>query len=125
MEYYQAWASRVDFNKKEVLVEEAVSGGRAAGKGKGREFRVKYDKLVIAVGCYAQTFGVKGVAENAYFLKDVSDARNIRKRVLSCFEAASLPTTSEDRRKELLHFAIVGGGRTFPRTPPAFRILEP
>ena len=47
-------------------------------------FDVHYDKLVIAVGCYSQTFGTKGVKENAFFLKDVADARKIRTRVLEC-----------------------------------------
>jgi NADH dehydrogenase FAD-containing subunit len=40
--------------------------------------------LVVAVGCYSQTFGTPGVRENALFLKDVGDARRIRKRILDC-----------------------------------------
>jgi len=46
------------------------------------------------------------------FLKDVGDARKIRNRILACFEAAALPTTSDEQRKQLLNFAIVGGGPT-------------
>lgn len=46
------------------------------------------------------------------FLKDVGDARKIRNRILACFEAAALPTTSEEMRRTLLNFAIVGGGPT-------------
>ena len=46
------------------------------------------------------------------FLKDVGDARRIRNRILACFEAAALPTTTDEQRKELLNFAIVGGGPT-------------
>lgn len=45
-------------------------------------------------------------------MKDVGDARRIRKRVLECFEIASLPTTSEKLREQLLRFAVVGGGPT-------------
>jgi NADH dehydrogenase FAD-containing subunit len=30
-----------------------------------REYEIKYDKLVIATGCYNQTFGTPGVKENA------------------------------------------------------------
>jgi NADH dehydrogenase FAD-containing subunit len=30
-----------------------------------QEYDVKYDKLVIATGCYNQTFGTPGVKENA------------------------------------------------------------
>ena len=40
--------------------------------------------MVVSVGCYSQTFGIEGVRENALFLKDVGDARKIRKRILEC-----------------------------------------
>lgn len=65
---------------------------------------------MATVGCYSQTFGTKGVKENAYFMKDVGDARLIRRRVLECFEFASLPTTNNKLREQLLTFDIVGGG---------------
>lgn len=51
---------------------------------KGKLFHLDYDKLVVAVGCYSQTFNTPGVRENALFLKDVSDAIKIRKRILDC-----------------------------------------
>jgi NADH dehydrogenase FAD-containing subunit len=34
-------------------------------------FELQWDKLVIAVECYSQTFGTPGVRENVLFLKDV------------------------------------------------------
>jgi NADH dehydrogenase FAD-containing subunit len=40
---------------------------------KGRMFDITYDKLVVTVGCYSQTFGTPGVKEHAFFLKDVGD----------------------------------------------------
>ncbi|KAI9750091.1 MAG: hypothetical protein M4579_006607 [Chaenotheca gracillima] len=133
--YCQGWADDIDFNAKTVTVEEAVRDPRSANAltdarrrgitgaaqdkgvaqekdGKGQLFDVEFDKLIIAVGCYTQTFGTKGVKENAIFLKDVGDARRIKKRILECFETAYLPTTSDDLRRQLLHFAIVGGGPT-------------
>ncbi|KAH8816431.1 pyridine nucleotide-disulfide oxidoreductase-like protein [Xylogone sp. PMI_703] len=135
VEYYQGWADSVDFNEKIVRVETttlnqptgSTVGTSAESTGtiapsisnpdtppgrRGEIFDLKYDKLVIAVGCYSQTFGTKGVKENAYFLKDVGDARKIRKRILECFETAALPTTSVELQKKLLNFAIVGGGPT-------------
>ncbi|KAJ9608073.1 hypothetical protein H2200_007061 [Cladophialophora chaetospira] len=75
-------------------------------------FPIHYDKLVIAVGTYSQTFGTKGVREHAWFLKDVRDAVGIRRRIFELFELASLPIMPEDTKKYLLHFAIVGGGPT-------------
>ncbi|KAA8909833.1 pyridine nucleotide-disulfide oxidoreductase-domain-containing protein [Sphaerosporella brunnea] len=78
----------------------------------GKTFQLPYDKLVLSVGAYAQTFGIPGVRENAFFLKDVNDARRIRSRILARFEEASLPDCSEQDQRRLLHFAIVGGGPT-------------
>ncbi|KAK6332930.1 hypothetical protein TWF718_010758 [Orbilia javanica] len=121
VEYIQGWADDVSFDRKTITVEavptQLESGAHAnetgtSSVGRRELFDIKYDKLIVAVGCYSQTFGTKGVRENALFLKDVGDARKIRSRILECFETASLPTTSEYLRKNLLNFAIVGGGPT-------------
>jgi len=88
----------VNFNQKQIRIEEATSNqlpdptlSKAAlqdmkkcPQPKGQLFELAYDKLVVAVGCYSQTFGTPGVRENAFFLKDVMDARKIRYRVLEC-----------------------------------------
>lgn len=125
--FLQGWADDVDFAEKTVTVEPSALdpdvGHALTGERKGNQsiqpagqkvptFKVSYDKLVIAVGCYSQTFGTKGVRENAFFLKDVGDARRIRKRILEIFEMAVLPTMTDKVRNDLLHFAIVGGGPT-------------
>ena len=77
-----------------------------------KPFVIDYDKLVISVGAYAQTFGVPGVKEHATFLKTVADARRIRNRIIECFEQASQPHLTDTQRAGLLHFAVVGGGPT-------------
>ncbi|KAL2060585.1 hypothetical protein VTL71DRAFT_9226 [Oculimacula yallundae] len=129
VEFFQGWADDVNFNQKKIQVEEKpvnlpqqIPSSEASGvsgidksskaKHKGKTFELNYDKLVIAVGCYSQTFNTPGVRENALFLKDVGDARKIRKRILECFETASCPTTSDTLRDQLLNFAVVGGGPT-------------
>ncbi|QRW15191.1 NADH dehydrogenase [Ceratobasidium sp. AG-Ba] len=127
VELYQAWAEAVNFDAKYVTAQSNLQAGLDKDQG-GDKFRVHYDKvniillsnnprltllkLVIAPGAYSQTFGIPGVAQHANFLKDVSDARRIRQRVLSNFEKAALPTTTPEERDKLLHFAIVGGGAT-------------
>jgi NADH:ubiquinone reductase (non-electrogenic) len=75
-------------------------------------FSLRYDILVIAVGCNTNTFGIPGVEEHALFLKELSDARAIRQRIIDCLEQASLPDVDEVERKHLLHFVVVGGGPT-------------
>lgn len=75
-------------------------------------FDVSYDYLILAPGCVPNTFGTPGVAEHCLFMKNVSDAMAVRKLLFDLLEKASLPNCSEERKKELLHIAIVGGGPT-------------
>jgi NADH:ubiquinone reductase (non-electrogenic) len=37
-----------------------------------------YDYLVYAVGAETQTFGIPGVKERAYFMKEIKDAERVR-----------------------------------------------
>lgn len=142
IEYIQGWADDVNFVGKTVTVEPSVldpdvglaltgprkpneqqttsgysnsaNGVQMGGTGKNQvpTFPVSYDKLIIAVGTYSQTFNTKGVRENAFFLKDIRDAVAIRRRILALFELARLPIIPEETKKHLLHFAVVGGGPT-------------
>lgn len=75
-------------------------------------FQLEYDKLVVAVGAENNTFGIPGVEKHAHFLKELQDARRIRAAISDCFESASIPGISEEERKRLLHFVVVGGGPT-------------
>ncbi|RCI11237.1 hypothetical protein L249_7246 [Ophiocordyceps polyrhachis-furcata BCC 54312] len=105
-QFLQGWATDVDLERKVVRVEANTSSNV------GAEMEVAYDKLVLAMGCYSQTFGIEGVREHACFLRDIGDARVIRQRVLAVFEKAALPSTTDAERRKLLHFAVVGGGPT-------------
>lgn len=49
-----------------------------------KKFSIDYDKLVISVGAYSNTFGIPGVKEYGCFLKEVNDARRIRTKLLDC-----------------------------------------
>ena len=73
------------------------------------EFDLDYDYLVLAPGCEPNTFGTPGVAEHALFVKNVSDAMKIRKKLFDLLEKASLPHVDEQRARDLLHIAVVGG----------------
>ncbi|KAK2436916.1 external alternative NAD(P)H-ubiquinone oxidoreductase B2, mitochondrial [Trifolium repens] len=77
-----------------------------------QDFVVDYDYLIIAVGANVNTFNTPGVTEHCHFLKEVEDAQKIRRTVIDCFERASLPSVTDEEKKRILHFAIVGGGPT-------------
>ncbi|GAA6015423.1 hypothetical protein JCM11491_000426 [Sporobolomyces phaffii] len=115
--YYQAWADAIDLVQRRVTCMPAVGVAATSDEprklpGTGQSFELGFDKLVIAVGAYSQTFGTEGVKEYATFLKETKDARKIRARILECFELAAQPTLTDVDRRNVLHFVIVGGGPT-------------
>lgn len=103
--FIRASAEEVCFNEKLVEVSQMDTNGQKV------HFYVPYDKLVVAVGSVTNPHGVKGL-ENAFFLKDINDARMIRNKIIHNLELACLPTTSDADRRRLLSFCISGGGPT-------------
>ncbi|CAM9106009.1 unnamed protein product [Ascophyllum nodosum] len=97
--------TNVDFHKKTLRCQEVF---------KGILLDLDYDYLVIATGAQNNTFGVPGVKKenNVHFLKQLGDARDIRNRLLDCFERAANPFLSDQERSRLLSFIVVGGGPT-------------
>lgn len=71
----------------------------------------QYDRLILAMGSTNATHGVPGL-ENCFQLKTVSDAQQIRRRIMDNLERACFPSVSEVERKRLLSFVICGGGPT-------------
>lgn len=55
------------------------------------EFKISYDKLVIALGAEALTFGIQGVKENAIFLREVYHAQEIRRKLLLNLMLSDVP----------------------------------
>lgn len=55
------------------------------------KFKISYDKLVIALGAEALTFGIHGVKENAIFLREVHHAQEIRRKLLLNLMLSDIP----------------------------------
>lgn len=72
---------------------------------------IPFDYLIVATGSITDTFGVEGVAENAYFLKTLEEGVALKNHIICCFEAAA-GEPDDDLRKNLLTFVIAGGGAT-------------
>lgn len=45
-------------------------------------------------------------------LQEVEDAQRIRRTVIDCFERSCLPNLSDEERRRILNFVVVGGGPT-------------
>jgi NADH:ubiquinone reductase (H+-translocating) len=89
--------SGLDLERRRVLLD----GGGAIG----------YDSLVVAAGAAHDYFGHDEWRDAAPGLKSIEDALEIRRRILSAFEAAELETDPA-RREAWLTFVVVGGGPT-------------
>ncbi|RDX97377.1 Internal alternative NAD(P)H-ubiquinone oxidoreductase A2, mitochondrial, partial [Mucuna pruriens] len=115
--FFLASCTDIDTGKHEVYCEAVNNGGLPR---EPYQFKVAYDKLVIAAGSEPLTFGIKGVEENAFFLREVNHAQEIRKRLLLNLMLSENPVknvfhatgTSEEEKKRLLHCVVVGGGPT-------------
>lgn len=109
LHFIKAHAIDIDFKKKTVACVPAFAEDEALAK---QSFEVPYERLILAPGCMPNTFGIPGVSQYALKLKTVSDAMALRKLLFDLLEKASLPNVPEERKKELLHVAVVGGGPT-------------
>lgn len=92
MEYYKAIVQSIDFDLKTLECKSECD----AHDGKNKYFHVKYDRLVLAPGCVTNTFNTPGAVKNAFFLRDVSDARAVQYRLQQLLERAAIPGTSEE-----------------------------
>lgn len=111
VDYFEAYATDIDLERKVVLCRGGQREGYPASE-ENEQFELAYDTLVIAVGETTTTFGVQGARKYAYFLKEISDARRLRLKLLELLERASLPVWSDEERREMLSIVVVGGGPT-------------
>lgn len=100
------------FQAEAVAIDEAARTVRCRGRDQASEWDQPFDLLVLAVGCVTNTFGIPGVEEHAFVLKELADARRIRERLIGNLERASLPGLPADEQARLMHFVAVGGGPT-------------
>jgi len=128
VKYIQAAATNIDFENKVINCKSLYKQFQKDSKELQRmNFQVSYDKIVLAMGTKSNTFGVPGFKSqeeeiehsssgtdrhNVFFLKQLENARAIRNRIIECFERASSPFISENEKKRLLTFLVVGGGPT-------------
>ncbi|MFW6035279.1 MAG: FAD-dependent oxidoreductase [Halothermotrichaceae bacterium] len=78
---------------------------------KSDQYEYNYDYLIIGTGSEPTHCGVEGVEENSFTLWSLDDAKEINKHIEECFRKARV-TSDSNLRRELLSFAVCGGGFT-------------
>jgi NADH:ubiquinone reductase (H+-translocating) len=91
-----AEALRVDLSRKCVILSDQ---------------EIIYDYLIVAAGATHTYFGNNHWATIAPGLKSLSEAVEIRRRILTAFETAE-KCANDHQRQDIISFAIIGGGAT-------------
>jgi NADH:ubiquinone reductase (H+-translocating) len=95
-QFRMAAAHRVDIDARRLHLDNGV---------------LDYDYLILAPGGQTNFFGLEGVAQNAFQLKGLEDAVEIRNHILHQFELAAHAADRHEFERRLT-FVIVGGGPT-------------
>lgn len=98
---------RVDTALKQIITNDGI---------------VKYDHLVIATGCTSNFFGNDDLKQHALPMKEMSEAIEIRNRVLLDFEKYA--TASAEEKERLMNIVVVGAGATGVELSGAFAELK-
>ncbi|MFO0691818.1 MAG: FAD-dependent oxidoreductase [Myxococcota bacterium] len=70
---------------------------------------VEYDVLVLALGSSTHFFGTPGLEQNAFTMKSLDDAMQLRNHLIACIEEADTECAASTRHP-LLSFVVAGGG---------------
>jgi NADH dehydrogenase len=132
--FYSAIVQDIDLKNKRVVIRSSATTTPVGNTGisiiehdsleLNNTRSLYYDYLVIALGSETRFFGMSDIQQNAFTMKNLNDAINLRNHVVYLLEQSDqLPSndatattitssnnTYNDLQKRLLTFVIVGGG---------------
>jgi NADH dehydrogenase len=73
--------------------------------------KIRYDKLVVALGSETEFFGIPGLNKHAFTLMSIEDAERVRTHIRDMFFQAK-NERNEARRRSMLRIIVGGGGFT-------------
>jgi NADH:ubiquinone reductase (H+-translocating) len=71
---------------------------------------LEFDQVVLGLGSSTNFFGLPGLEEHALTMKSLSDAINLRNRLIALLEEADTECVDSENRNALLTFVVAGGG---------------
>ncbi|MCI0344997.1 MAG: NAD(P)/FAD-dependent oxidoreductase [Chloroflexi bacterium] len=90
-------------------VDVAARSVRILASADAEPESVAYDRLVVAVGAVPAFHNLPGVAEQAFTLKSLADAMDLRDHVIGLLDRAESEPDPDVRRRRLT-FVVAGGG---------------
>jgi NADH:ubiquinone reductase (H+-translocating) len=97
VKFVQDVVTKIDKDNKEVHLQ-------------GASEPLKYDYLVIGLGSAPETFGIEGLLENAFFIRDLNGVRKIREHIE--YQFSQYHQVDESKRDELVTIIVGGAGFT-------------
>uniref|UniRef100_A0A0A9ZGJ2 NADH:ubiquinone reductase (non-electrogenic) n=1 Tax=Lygus hesperus TaxID=30085 RepID=A0A0A9ZGJ2_LYGHE len=88
-------------DKSNRTIADSSSVNTTPNSSEGIAMQIPYDYLIVGIGAEPATFGIPGVRENVFFLKEAIDGYRIRTKLHDLFEAASLPLRIDANRSIL------------------------
>lgn len=89
----QQHVKKIDVERKQVHLENNNS--------------ISFDYLVVGLGSSPETFGIKGLLEHAFFIRDIDSAQTIRSHMEKMFSSYA-----QDQSEEFLTIVVGGAGLT-------------
>lgn len=109
IKFRQGRVDQVDFDNQ--TINYTPKDARQKEDESMRELSLSYDYLISGIGSRTAFSGTPGAEEEAYTLKTLADAKQLKNKLINHFEEAALLTDTEEQ-KELLSIVVVGGGPT-------------
>jgi NADH:quinone reductase (non-electrogenic) len=113
--FEQGVVEAIDLANKSITLKTGFDGHNGTRS-------LNADHLVLALGSVPSYHHIPGVREHSLSIKNVTEAAEIRNRVLACLELANAQQDGETR-KQILTFVVAGGGYTGVETMAALNDL--
>ena len=114
--FYRVNVEDIDLENKHVLIRSSSTPIDESKRNLEIDTKsLPYDYLVIALGSETKFFGMSGLQKNAFILKSLNDAINLRYHIIYLLERSDqLQPGASVHDKELqnilLTYVVVGGG---------------
>ncbi|PYY01892.1 MAG: NAD(P)/FAD-dependent oxidoreductase [Acidobacteria bacterium] len=99
--FFEGEVEDIDLEKRSVLVSHGFDR---------HTHELEFDQIVLGLGSSTNFFGLPGLEEHALTMKSLSDAINLRNRLIALLEEADTECVDSGNRKALLTFIVAGGG---------------
>ena len=117
--FIQAAVSQIDTNLKVLTcawngAQKFVdpTTGETTERDHVYSFQMRYDILIGAIGSKTATFGIPGVDEHAFMIRNAEDSILLRRRFEGCVASAAEDRVSLAERRRLTNVVVIGGGPT-------------